>query len=64
MPADLAKALRETPKAKRGFEALSPSARREYLEWILDAKRAETRAKRVATTAEWAALGRMGWKYQ
>lgn len=65
MPADLAAALRADAKAKRGFDALTPAARREYLAWILEAKRAETRAKRVATTAAWAALGRrMNWKYE
>lgn len=65
MPADLSTALKADAKAKRGFDALTPAARREYVEWILGAKRPETRAKRVATTVEWAALGRrMGWKYE
>jgi uncharacterized protein YdeI (YjbR/CyaY-like superfamily) len=65
MPTDLASALRKVPTAKRQFDAFSPSARREYIEWVTDAKRAETRAKRIATTVEWAALGRrMNWKYE
>lgn len=65
LPADLAAALRRVPKAKRQFDAFSPSARREYIEWVVGAKRPETRVKRIATTAEWAALGRrMNWKYE
>lgn len=65
LPADLAAALRRVPKAKRHFDAFSPSARREYIEWVVGAKRAETRSKRIATTVEWAALGRrMNWKYE
>lgn len=64
-PADLSAALKADTKAKRGFAGLTPAARREYVEWILSAKRPETRAKRVATTVEWAALGRrMNWQYE
>ena len=64
-PADLTVALRRVPKAKTAFAAFSPSARREYIEWITDAKRPETRAKRVETTVAWSALGRrMNWKYE
>jgi uncharacterized protein YdeI (YjbR/CyaY-like superfamily) len=40
-------------------------ARREYVEWITGAKRAETRAERVKTTVAWLAEGkRFGWKYE
>jgi len=42
----------------------SPSHRREYIEWIAEAKRPETRAKRVATAIEWLAEGKTRhWKY-
>ncbi len=44
---------------------MSPSCQREYCEWIADAKRAETREKRVATAMEWIGEGKSrNWKYQ
>jgi uncharacterized protein YdeI (YjbR/CyaY-like superfamily) len=65
MPDDLAAALGAAPKAKAVFEALAPSHRREYLEWITSAKREETRAKRIATTIEWLTEGKKrNWKYE
>ena len=51
VPRDLATALRSSPNAKRHFDAFPPSARRAILQWIDDAKRPETRAKRIAETA-------------
>lgn len=61
VPADLAKALAK--KAKAGFDALTPGQRREYLEWIGEAKREETRAKRIAKTVAQAAEGKtLYWK--
>ena len=64
VPADLAAALEKRTKARTGFEALSPSHRREYVEWITAAKRDETRARRVATTLEWLSQGKpRNWKY-
>jgi uncharacterized protein YdeI (YjbR/CyaY-like superfamily) len=51
MPRDLATALEAYPNAGRHFDAFPPSARRAILEWIEQAKRAETRAKRVEETA-------------
>lgn len=65
MPADLAAALRKNAAACRSFEAFSPSHRREYIEWILEAKRDETRQKRLAQTLEWLSEGKTRhWKYQ
>ncbi|WP_243455533.1 YdeI family protein [Sphingosinicella sp. BN140058] len=65
MPEDLAAALAARPPGAEKFAALSPSGRREYLEWILEAKRPETRAKRIAEAAEWIAEGkRRNWKYE
>jgi uncharacterized protein YdeI (YjbR/CyaY-like superfamily) len=67
IPDDLAAELakRKHSKARATFEASSPSHRREYLEWITEAKRPETRAKRLATTLEWLAEGKSrNWKYQ
>lgn len=52
---DLAKALAAVPAAKPNFEAFPPSVRRAILEWITQAKTAETRARRVGETARLAA---------
>ncbi len=52
VPDDLAGALAAYPSARANFDAFPPSARRGILEWIGQAKRAETRARRVAETAE------------
>lgn len=65
VPDDLISVLDATPTAKATFDALAPSHRREYLEWITEAKRPETRAKRIATAIEWLAEGkRRNWKYE
>ena len=64
LPDDLAKAFRKSRKAKATFDGFSPSYKREYLEWILEAKREGTRATRVATAIEWMAEGKpRNWKY-
>ena len=52
VPDDLAQALSDRPPARANFDAFPPSARRGILEWILNAKRPETRADRVNRTAE------------
>ena len=58
-------ALQTAPKAKQTFDAFPPSCRREYLQWISEAKRDETRNKRIATAVEWLAEGkRRNWKYE
>jgi uncharacterized protein YdeI (YjbR/CyaY-like superfamily) len=47
------------------IEAFAPSHRREYIEWIVEAKREETRAKRVAQAIEWLREGKSrNWKYE
>lgn len=57
-------ALKKHAKARATWEGFAPSHRREYVEWITEAKRAETRAKRVDQTLEWLAEGRQrNWKY-
>lgn len=48
VPADLRRALAKAPGAKAAFERLAPSHRREYVSWIEEAKRPETRARRLA----------------
>jgi uncharacterized protein YdeI (YjbR/CyaY-like superfamily) len=50
MPADLAAALSKKPKALKQFEAFAPTHRREYLEWVMEAKREETRGRRIIET--------------
>jgi uncharacterized protein YdeI (YjbR/CyaY-like superfamily) len=58
-------ALRKYPKALATFEAFPPGARREYVEWIVEAKREETRAERLATAVRWIAEGKKrNWKYE
>ena len=64
MPDYFATALDKNSAAKKTFDNFSPSHRREYIEWITEAKREETRAKRLATTLEWLAEGKVRhWKY-
>ena len=65
VPADLAAALKKNKAAAATFENFSPSHRKEYVEWITEAKRDETRPKRLATTLEWLAEGKSrNWKYE
>ncbi len=65
MHASFKSALAKSKKAKATFEAFPPSCQREYLEWIDEAKREETRDKRIATAIEWLSEGkRRHWKYE
>jgi len=64
IPAELAAALKKNRKAMTVFEKFPSSHRKEYIEWIAEAKRPETRQKRVATTIEWLEEGKpRNWKY-
>lgn len=64
VPHDLTAALKKSAKARATFEAFTPSHRREYVEWISEAKREETRARRIAQAVEWMAEGKArNWKY-
>ena len=56
-PEDLRTALDANPAAAATFDGFSPSCRREYVEWVTEAKRPETRAKRIAQAVEWMAEG-------
>ncbi len=51
-PADLARALVKNKEARRNFQSFPPSAKRLYHAWILNAKKPETRARRVAEAVE------------
>jgi uncharacterized protein YdeI (YjbR/CyaY-like superfamily) len=65
MQEDLAVALAANPAAVQTWDGLAPSHRYEYLEWIIEAKREETRAKRIGQALEWLAEGkRRNWKYE
>lgn len=64
VPKELAAALKKNKKAAAAFAAFPPSHRREYCEWIDEAKREETKAKRLAQAIEWIADGKHRlWKY-
>lgn len=64
VPTDMAAALKKNAKARATFEAFSPSKRRDYIEWITQAKRDETRQSRLKTTIAWLAQGKpRNWKY-
>ena len=58
MPDDFLGALKKTAVAKKGFDAYSPSVKKQCLYYINDAKRPETRARRIALLVEKAAAGR------
>lgn len=63
-PADLLAALKKNKKAHASFEGFPPSHKREYVEWIIDAKTDETRQRRLAQAVEWIAEGKpRNWKY-
>lgn len=65
VPPDLEAAFFGNEAARATFDGFPPSARRDYLDWLADAKRPETRAKRLAQTVEWLAEGkRRHWKYE
>jgi hypothetical protein len=59
VPADLAAALKKTRGLAATFDALAFSHKKEYVEWIVSAKKEETRMKRIARTVERLSKG---WK--
>lgn len=64
VPADLSAALAKNKKAKATFEKFPPSHKREYIQWITEAKQEATRQKRMAQALEWMAEGKpRNWKY-
>jgi uncharacterized protein YdeI (YjbR/CyaY-like superfamily) len=64
-PAEFTAALKKNKAANVAYAAFSPSCKREYAEWIADAKRAETRERRIAQAVEWIGEGKQrNWKYQ
>lgn len=65
MPEDLQRALDGNHAAATTFDSFSPGARRDYVEWVTEAKQAATRERRIAQAVEWMAEGKKrNWKYE
>jgi uncharacterized protein YdeI (YjbR/CyaY-like superfamily) len=65
LPPVLMKAFKQNKEAKKHFDAFSPSHKREYLQWINEAKTEPTRDRRVAQAIQWMAEGKSrNWKYE
>jgi len=65
VPAALKKALTTNKKAAAAFESFPPSHKREYAEWIADAKGEDTRQRRIETAVQWISEGKSrNWKYE
>jgi uncharacterized protein YdeI (YjbR/CyaY-like superfamily) len=65
VPDYLTAALKKNKKALAAFEAFSYSHKKEYVEWITEAKREETRQKRIETMLMWLTEGKSrNWKYE
>jgi len=65
VPDYLTAALKKNKTAQKTFENFPYSCKKEYVEWITEAKTEPTREKRIATTIEWLAEGkRRNWKYE
>ena len=62
---EFAAALDSAPAAKATLDRFPPGARRDYLDWIAEAKQDATRQKRIATAIEWLSEGKKRhWKYE
>lgn len=65
MPDDFAAALAKVPAAQQTYDTFPPGKQRDYLAWVLEAKREDTRAKRIAQAVAWLAEGKSrNWKYE
>jgi uncharacterized protein YdeI (YjbR/CyaY-like superfamily) len=65
IPAYFATAVKRNKKAAATFEGFPYSCKKEYVQWVTEAKTEPTREKRLATTVEWLAEGkRRNWKYE
>lgn len=65
VPQDLQAAIDAAPAAKATWNAFPPSCQREYVDWVTEAKRDETRAKRLNQAIEMLNEGkRRNWKYE
>lgn len=65
VPDYLTAALKKNKAAQKTFDGFPYSCKKEYVEWITEAKTEPTREKRLATTIEWLSEGkRRNWKYE
>jgi len=65
VPPELAGALKKNKVAAKAFADFSPSCKREYAEWVAEAKRPETKQNRIAQAVDWIAQGKSrNWKYE
>jgi uncharacterized protein YdeI (YjbR/CyaY-like superfamily) len=61
----LTAALAKNLTAKAAFDAFSPSRKREYIDWISEAKGEDTRQRRLTQAIEWISEGKSrNWKYE
>ena len=64
VPQDFKSALTKNAKARKAFENFSYSHKKEYVQWITEAKRVETRQRRLKTAIQWLAQNKpQNWKY-
>jgi len=65
LPDDFAAAIAINAEAQNIYDNFPPGAKRDYIEWITEAKREATRQKRMALAVEWMAEGKdRNWKYR
>jgi uncharacterized protein YdeI (YjbR/CyaY-like superfamily) len=65
VPTYLKAALKKNARAHAHFAAFSPSKKRDYIEWLLEAKSDATREGRLATAVGWISQGKSrNWKYE
>jgi uncharacterized protein YdeI (YjbR/CyaY-like superfamily) len=65
VPADLKVALSHSARARKTFEKFTPGRKRDYVEWITEARTEATRMRRLETAIEWMAEGKSrNWKYE
>ena len=64
LPKDLKDALAEDKAAAKTYDAFSPTNKREYVEWVTEAKKEATRIKRIRQAVDWMAAGKpRNWKH-
>jgi uncharacterized protein YdeI (YjbR/CyaY-like superfamily) len=64
VPSYFTAALKKNQRAQTVFKSFSYSNRRDYVEWVTEAKTKETRNRRLATAVEWMSVGKVrNWKY-
>lgn len=65
VPPAFMKAIKSNKKARATFDAFPYSKKKDYVEWITEAKTGETRDKRTKTAVEWMSEGKARhWKYE